>query len=160
VRLARLQQKLVRHRHGAKRAIHFLLAANHDSHDAGKPLTSNLQQGGAVHFRHSNIGNDRVEHFFAQQIERRFPAGRECRLPRKFLQLEHELQIFQSLRLVVHEKNSFHPRSISGIRMEPPEAELPEIEPAEINSVRRLAAARNTSPRKRVSTRQSNWKRM
>ena len=98
----------MRHRHGAKRAIHFLLAANHDSHDAGKPLTSNLQQGGAVHFRHANVGNNHVEWFFRQQIERRFSVGRECRLPRKSLPLQHSLKRFQRFVFIIHKKDSFH----------------------------------------------------
>jgi hypothetical protein len=63
-------KKLMSDGHGAQRTVHFFLLAHHDSHHGRKPFANNLQQCRAVHFRHVNIGNNHIERFLRQQIER------------------------------------------------------------------------------------------
>src|ERR1700690_624468 len=98
----------MRHRHSPQGAIHIFVAGNDDADDGGIPFANNFEQGGAVHFRHAQVGDDRVESRFGKLSKGRFGAGSEDGGPWVLLGGEHGPQRVENSLFVIHEKDSFH----------------------------------------------------
>jgi hypothetical protein len=105
--IAWLCQEPMRDGHGSQRFFYFGAIGEYEPHDTGKSVAHRLQECGAVHFGHSQIGDDYIKGSRLKNGERCCSVGCEAELPTVFLSRERALEILEDRRFIVHEQNFF-----------------------------------------------------